>query len=181
MIRKIGLLFIVLAIVLTVAVVNRPDTFSVERSITIAAPASVPFGLVNDFHHWKQWSPFEKLDPAMKREFTGAASGVGAGYSWSGNSEAGEGRMTITSSVPNERIAIDLHFLKPLEASNITEFSFAPAGDSVRVTWQMHGKNTLLGKAIDLVSSMDQLVGGQFQQGLADLKRVAEAGAAPAP
>ena len=112
-------ILVVLLVVLAVTVATRPDTFRVERSAIIAAPAEVPFGYVNDFHQWSLWSPWEKLDPSMMRTFSGAPSGVAAVYTWSGNSKAGEGSMTITESVQSQRIALDLNFLRPFKSSNV--------------------------------------------------------------
>ena len=166
---------VVVLLVLAVAIATRPKTFRVERSAVIAAPADASFRLVNDFHLWNRWSPFEKLDPNLNRTFSGAESGVGARYAWSGNSKAGAGSMVITESVPATRIALDLHFLKPFETTNLTEFTFDPAPGGVKVTWAMSGNNTTAGKVIALVASMDKMVGASFAEGLANLKSVAEA------
>lgn len=175
MLKKIGIGLGVVLLALLVAIATRPDTFRVERTATIAAPADVVFGYVNDFHQWNQWSPFENLDPNMKKTFTGTPSGVGAVYSWAGNSKAGEGRMAIKESAPNQRVVIDLQFLKPIKTTNVAEFSFKPAAEGVRVTWAMYGDNNIIGKAFSLVASMDKMVGKDFEQGLAKLKTVAEA------
>lgn len=175
MLRKIGIILGVLLLALVVGIATRPDTYRVERTATVAAPADVVFGYVNDFHQWNQWSPFEKLDPAMKRTFEGTPAGTGSVYSWAGNMQAGEGRMTIKESIPNQRIVLDLHFLKPLESTALTEFTFKPVAEGVSVTWAMSGVNTIPGKAISLVASMDKMVGKQFEEGLANLKTVAEA------
>jgi uncharacterized protein YndB with AHSA1/START domain len=175
MLRKIGIGLGVLLLALAAGIATRPNSYRVERSATIAAPPDVVFGYVNDFHQWTQWSPFEKLDPDMKRTFDGAPSGVGSVYSWAGNRQAGAGTMTIKESAPNQRIALDLHFLKPFESAAATEFTFKPVAEGVTVTWTMSGDNTILGKAISIFASMDTLVGGQFESGLATLKAVAEA------
>lgn len=174
MLMNILIGLVVVLAVLAVAIVTRPATFRVERSTTVSAPADVPFGYVNDFHLWSEWSPWEKLDPNLKRTFSGAPSGAGAVYSWAGNSKAGEGRMAITESAPNQRIAIDLQFLKPFKARNLTEFMFKPSADGVGVTWAMSGENTFVTKAFSLFMSMDKMVGKDFEQGLANLKTVAE-------
>ena len=168
----IGVVLVLLA--LAVAIATRPKSFRVERSAVMAAPADVIFRYVNDFHLWSRWSPFEKLDPNLNRTFSGADAGVGARYDWSGNGQAGSGSMLITESVPARRIALDLHFLKPFEARNLTEFTFEPAPGGVKVTWAMSGNNTTAGKVIALVSSMDKMVGSMFAEGLANLKSVAE-------
>jgi hypothetical protein len=130
---------------------------------------------VNDFHAWRAWSPYEALDPQLKRSYDGPASGVGARYGWSGNAKAGEGRMTIIASEPPARVGIKLEFLKPFAATNTADFTFVPAGNQTTVTWAMFGENNFMAKAIGLVMSMDQMVGGQFEKGLADLKSIVEA------
>ena len=178
MLKRIALVLVVVALALGVAIVTRPDDYRVERSVVIDAPAEVAFGYVNDFHRWSAWSPFEKLDPNLERNFGGAPSGVGAVYGWSGNSKAGRGTMTIAESAPSERITIDLHFEKPFESSNPTVFTFTPQGEAVTVTWTMSGENTLVGKAFSLVADMDGMIGRDFEEGLANLKRVAEEEAA---
>ena len=167
-------ILVVLLVVLAVTVATRPDTFRVERSAIIAAPAEVPFGYVNDFHQWSLWSPWEKLDPSMMRTFSGAPSGVAAVYTWSGNSKAGEGSMTITESVQSQRIALDLNFLRPFKSSNVTVFNFAPVAGGTQLTWAMSGRNTTLTKLMSLVTSMDKLVGKDFEQGLTNLTALAE-------
>jgi len=170
------LIVVALVIVaLALAIATRPKTFRVERSLTIAAPAERIFPFVNDFHQWTLWSPFEKLDPNLQRTYSGAPSGVGATYAWLGNREAGEGTMQITASDPAKRIALDLSFLKPFKSTSVTEFTFAPTAGGTNVTWAMSGNNTLAGKAISLVASMDKFLGTAFNEGLSNLKRVSEA------
>lgn len=156
-------------------VATRPADFTITRSAAIAAPAPVVFGLVNDFHQWSAWSPWAKLDPAMKETFAGAASGTGAIYSWEGNSEVGAGRMTIEESRPAEQIRIKLEFLKPFAAVNMADFAFKPESGQTTVTWTMTGKNNFVSKAVCLFMNMDKMVGGQFETGLAKMKSVAEA------
>ena len=175
MLKKIGLVVAVLLVALCIGIATRPDTYRVERKATVSAPADVVFGYVNDFHQWTKWSPFEKLDPKMERTFGGAPLGTGSSYSWSGNSQAGEGTMTIKESTPDRHIALDLHFLKPFESTALTQFTFAPVDEGVNVTWAMEGENNLIGKAMSLFVSMDKMVGTQFEEGLANLKSVAEA------
>jgi len=174
MLIKIGIGLAVLLIVLAIAIATRPDTFRIERSALISAPAEAVFGLVNDFHKWPQWSPWEKLDPNMTRTFSGANAGVGAVYSWSGNSKAGEGSMRIKDSNPSQRIALDLDFVRPFKASNVSEFTFTPSAGGVQVTWVLTGVNTIPSKAFSLVANMDKLVGKDFEQGLGNLKSVSE-------
>lgn len=147
--------------------------FTVSRSTTIAAsPASV-HALVDDFHAWRSWSPWEGLDPTLARSYTGPDAGVGAHYAWTGNRKAGAGSMEITASSA-ENIAITLAFLKPWKATNAVTFGFEPDGDGTRVTWTMSGQHAGLGKLFALFMSMDKLVGKDFEKGLASLKDQAE-------
>ena len=181
MIKKIllyGLVAIVLIItIFCLVVAMQPAHYTVERSATINAPAPVVFAQVNDFHKWEAWSPWEKIDPNIKKEFSGAAAGTGAVYSWAGNNDVGEGRMTITDSRPGDLIKIKLEFVKPFTATNATDFIFTPQGNQTAVKWTMEGDNNFIGKAFGLFMSMDKMVGNDFEKGLAQMKSVAEAAA----
>ena len=160
--------------VLAAVIASRPDEFRIERSVSMAAPPDIVFGLVNDFHKWEGWSPWAKLDPGMQIQYDGPPSGVGAQYLWNGDKRVGEGRMAITQSKPNELVAVDLQFLKPFPAHNVATFTFAPDSAGTRVSWAMSGHSTFMGKAIGLIMNMDKLVGRQFEQGLASLRTQAE-------
>ncbi|PYS32437.1 MAG: polyketide cyclase [Acidobacteria bacterium] len=178
MIKKI-LLGIVIVVVVLVAVIAilaalQPTHYRIERSATINAPASVVFAQVNDFHKWEAWSPWAKIDPAMKQAYEGTPSGTGAIYTWAGNNQVGEGRMTITESHPSDLIKIKLEFIKPWSATNATDFAFKPQGNQTAVTWTMEGDNNFMGKAFGLFMNMDKMVGGDFEKGLAQMKSVAE-------
>lgn len=170
----IALSVIIVGLVIVIAM--QPADFRVERSATIPAPPVEVFAQVNDFHAWKEWSPWAKLDPQSKETYEGPAAGTGAIFKWSGNNEVGEGMMTVTDSQPNELIRIKLDFIRPFAATNTAEFTFKPEGDQTLVTWSMFGQNTFMGKAIHLVMNMDKMVGGSFEQGLAQMKSVVEAG-----
>jgi hypothetical protein len=181
MARKILLGVAALVVILVLVVLTRPATFHIERSITMAAPPENAFAQVNDFHAWPAWSPWEKLDPAMKKTFDGPATGVGAQYAWSGNDQVGEGRMTVEKSKTPSEIGIKLEFLKPFAATNQTTFTFAPAAGGSKVTWAMDGENSFMAKAASLFMDMDKLIGGDFEKGLAAMKTAAETAAARAP
>lgn len=177
MFKKILIALALIVIALIVVIALQPAEFRVTRSTTIAAPAPAVFDHVNDFRKWDAWSPWAKLDPAMKKTHEGAQSGVGSIYSWSGNDQVGEGRMTLTDSRPSELVRIKLEFKKPFEATNTTEFSFKPEADKTLVTWSMFGTNNFMAKAFGLFMNMDKMIGGDFDKGLAQLKSVAEAAA----
>lgn len=169
----IGLIVLVFCVVVAV----QPATYHIERSATINAPATVVFQHVNDFHKWDAWSPWSKLDPAMKTSYEGASAGTGAIYYWNGNDQVGEGRMTITESRPSDLIKIKLEFIKPFAATNATEFTFKPQGNQTAVTWTMDGNNNFVGKAASLFMNMDKMVGTDFEKGLAQMKKLAEGAA----
>ena len=148
--------------------------FRVSRSTVIAAPAERIYPLIADFHRWTEWSPFDKLDPAQRRTYGGAASGVGATYGWEGNAKAGAGTMEIVEAAEPARVSIRLAFSKPFNATNTAEFTLAAQDGGTEVTWAMTGAHTLMSKAIGLFTSMDKMVGPQFAAGLADMKRAVE-------
>ena len=144
-------------------------------AVVAALPERI-YPLVADLRAWRAWSPWEALDPAMTRTFGGAPSGVGATYGWAGNGDVGKGSMTITAAEPSSRVAIDLAFLEPFEAHNVTEFTLAPTPTGTRVTWAMRGPQPFLGKVMRVFLSPDAIVGPDFEKGLAALKREAERG-----
>jgi uncharacterized protein YndB with AHSA1/START domain len=177
MLRKTVLVLVVLIAGLLGYAATRPDTFRVERSVTIDAPPERIFPLINDYRGWALWSPWDKKDPGMQRTFSGADTGVGAIYEWSGNSAVGAGRMEIIQSVPDSRVTVDLQFTAPFAARNTAEFLLAPRDGGTSVTWAMSGPNPFLSKLMGVFVSMDDMVGGDFEAGLAALKAVAEQGA----
>jgi uncharacterized protein YndB with AHSA1/START domain len=149
--------------------------FEVKRSATVNAPRERVHGLIDDFHQWRQWSPWEDLDPDLKREYSGAESGAGSHYAWEGNRKAGKGQMEMVDSTP-ERVGVKLTFEKPFKASNDVAFELAPAGDGTEVTWRMTGEHKGLAGVFGRVMGMDRLVGKDFEKGLARLKTAAESG-----
>jgi hypothetical protein len=179
MIWKILIALVVIVVGLVAVIALQPARYRVSRSTTIAAPAPVVFAQVNDFHRWAAWSPWEKIDPAMKRTYEGPPAGVGASYTWAGNGEVGEGRMAIVESRPSDLIQVKLEFVKPFAGTSVAEFTFKPEGkpdgDRTLVTWSMTGDKNFIAKAIHLVMSMDRMIGDQFDKGLAAMKTVAEA------
>jgi hypothetical protein len=168
-------ILVALVAVLAVVIAMRPNTFRYERSVTIAAPAATVFPHVNDFHKWEAWSPWEKVDPNTKKTYGGSPSGVGATYHWSGDKNVGEGRMEILESKPGELIRIKLQFMKPFPAINTTDFTFREQNGTTVLTQAMYGCNSFMAKAFGLVMNMDTMIGTQFEKGLADIKRIAEA------
>ena len=174
MLKTIAIVTAVLIAAVLIYATTKPDTFSVTRSASIKAPAEKIFAVINDFHRWTDWSPWEKLDPAMKRTQGGPASGKGATYAWEGNSKAGAGRMEIIESTPSSKVGIQLDFIKPFEGHNIAEFVLVPQGDTTNLTWTMHGPTPYISKLMQVFVSMDSLIGKDFEAGLANLKALAE-------
>ena len=178
MLKVILIIAVVLIAGVLVYAATKPDTFRVQRSASIKAPPEKIFPLINDYHNWVAWSPYEKKDPTMKRTFGATAAGKGATYSWDGNKDIGQGSMEIQDSVPPSRITIKLDFVKPFEAHNIVDFTLQPEGDSTKVTWDMHGPAPYFSKVMQVFINMDKMVGADFEAGLASLKALAEK---PAP
>jgi uncharacterized protein YndB with AHSA1/START domain len=173
-VRKVLLAIAILVAAFLGYVALQPSDYRITRSATMTAPPAAVFEQVNDFHKWEAWSPWAKKDPNAKNSFEGPASGTGAVFKWSGNDEVGEGSMTLTESQPNELIRLRLDFVKPFEDTANTEFTFKPEGDKTRVTWTMSGKNNFIGRIICTFMNMDKMVGGDFEQGLANMKSVVE-------
>src|SRR5204863_4538642 len=150
--------------------------YHVERSATIDAPAATVFAQINDLSVWKEWSPWEKRDPAMKRTLSANTSGVGATYAWEGNKDVGKGKMAIVDSRPGEKVAERLEFVEPFQSqADITFALKAETPTTTKVTWAMDGKHNFVSKALSVVKPMDAMVGKDFEDGLAGLKKVAEA------
>jgi uncharacterized protein YndB with AHSA1/START domain len=169
-------LAIVIAIVLTLAS-TKPDTFGVQRSVVVKAPAERIFPFINDFHQWANWSPWENRDPAMKRTFGGSESGKGAVYAWNGNKNVGSGRMEILDALSPSRIVIKLDFFKPFEGHNTAEFSLRPqseAGPATSINWVMHGPAPFTHRLMQVFMNFDKMIGKDFEAGLAKLKSLAE-------
>jgi uncharacterized protein YndB with AHSA1/START domain len=171
-------MIIVVAVVLIAAVLifaaARPDTFRVQRRASVKAPPEKVFALINDFRNWDSWSPWEKMDPAMKKIHSGAAMGKGAVYEWAGNKKVGKGRMEIIESSPSSRIMIQLDFLKPFEAHNMAEFTLKAERSSTNITWAMYGPSPYTAKLMGLFFNMDNMIGKDFETGLSNMKVVAE-------
>lgn len=167
--------FVLIAAGVLFAASRQPEAYHVERSVvTNAAPISV-YAVLQDFRRFGEWSPWEELDPAMKRTFEGPETGVGSIYKWDGNDKVGAGKMTITGAEPNAHVDVALEFLRPFPSSSQVRWSVAPEGGGSKVTWAMDGKNdTLVAKAFSLFVDMDAMLGKDFEKGLAKLKTVAE-------
>ena len=177
MFEIIAIIAVVLAVAIVVILIlaaTKPDRFSVQRAATVKAPPETIFAVISDFHRWGLWSPWEDKDPAMQRTFSGAASGRGAVYAWDGNKNVGSGRMEILEASQPSKIVIRLDFLKPFEAHNTAEFTMLPQGDVTNVNWVMHGPAVFMSKLMQVFINMDNMIGKDFEIGLANLKRLTE-------
>jgi hypothetical protein len=174
MIEVIVIVIAVLVVVLLIYAATRPDTFRVERLLSIKAPAEKIFPLINDFREWEPWSPWEKVDPAVKRTYSGAASGEGAVYEWSGNKNIGQGRLEIVESLPPSKVKLKIDFIEPFEAHNMIEFTLVPQGDSTLVTQAMYGPSPFISRLMGIFCSMNKMVGQKYEEGLANLKALSE-------
>jgi hypothetical protein len=175
MLEAILIALAAIVVVFLLIVAMQPAQYRVARSATVTAPAQAVFAQVNDFHKWEAWNPWGKIDPAMKHSYEGAPAGTGAIYTWVGNKEVGEGRMTIIESRLSDLIRIKMEFFKPFAGNSIAEFTFKPAGNQTMVTWSMTGDKNFMAKAIHLFMNMDKMIGGQFEKGLAQIKTLVEA------
>lgn len=175
MLINIVIALAVLLIIFLVVAAMRPAAFRIERSITLSASPELALSYVNDLHRWQKMSPYAPLDPAAKYTFSEPATGVGASMAWLGNSKVGQGRITISENRPSELVRMKLDFLKPFACSNTAEFTARRVGNQTHFTWGMFGESTFLSKVMSLIINMDKMVGTQFEQGLANLKSLAEA------
>jgi len=177
MFEVIAIIAVVIALAIAIVLISamtKPDTFRVQRVATIKATPDQIFPLINDFHRWGTWSPWENKDPAMKRSFSGAESGKGAVYGWDGNKNVGSGRMEILDATTPSKITIKLDFFKPFEGHNTAEFTMLPQGDATSVTWTMYGPAPFMSKVMQVFMSMDNMIGKDFETGLANLKKLTE-------
>jgi len=174
MFKIIGIVVLVLVVGVLAFAATKPDSFRVQRTASIKAPPEKVFALINDLKGWNAWSPYEKKDPAMKRTLSGAPTGKGAIYEWSGNKEVGKGRMEITDAVPPSKVLIKLDFIEPFEGHNTAQFDLQPRGDMTDVTWAIYGPSPFITKLMGVFFNMDTMIGRDFETGLANLKAVAE-------
>ncbi len=174
MLKKILIVVVLMVAMILLYATTKPDNFSVTRSITIKAPPEKVAVLINDFNRWQSWSPWEKLDPAMKRAQSGATNGPGSIYEWQGNKKVGKGRMEILQSTPTQ-ITIKLDFLEPFEAHNTAQFDLKAQDQTTLVTWTMFGPSNYMSKLMQVFFSMDNMIGKDFEAGLVNMKAVAEA------
>lgn len=175
MILKIVIVVVLLLAGFLLFVATRPSSFSIKRSVTIAAPAPAIFPRLNDLHQVHEWAPWKDKDPNCSYTFEGPPAGIGASQSWTGNNDVGAGKQTIIESRANEVVRMKLEFYKPFEGLCESTLALAPDGSGTRVTWKMTGANNFIGKVFCLFMNQDKMIGNEFEKGLATLKRLTEA------
>ncbi len=175
MIQTILLIVAVIVVLILIYAAIKPNDFQIQRSITINATPEKVFPLINDLHIMQTWSAWEKVDPQMNRSYSGEASGKGAKYAWEGNKEIGQGTMEIVESTPDSKVALAMHFIKPFEGRSSVDFSLTPNGEETVVTQTMRGTSTFLPKLMCILFfNQDKMIGGKFEEGLANLKAIVE-------
>jgi uncharacterized protein YndB with AHSA1/START domain len=177
MLEVIVVIAVILAVIIAAILIlaaTKPATLRVQRAVSINAPPERIFSLISDFHQWLSWSPYEQKDPAMKRTYSGAERGSGAVYAWDGDKNVGSGRMEILETSAPQKIVIKLDFFTPFEGHNTAEFTMLPQGDGTHVTWLMHGPANFMSRLIQVFMNLDNLIGKDFEAGLANLKTITE-------
>jgi len=174
MILKILLVVCVAIIGILVFAATKPDTFHIQRSITINAPPERVFALIDDFHQWPRWAPQDREDPTMRRSYGLQSAGVGAISEWKSDGSAGAGEMAITAAIPNSRIDVTVDWVKPFKVRNTHEFEITPERQQVRVTWSAEGSNLYMMKIMEVFVGVNGLMGKHFDTGLENLKAAAE-------
>ena len=177
MLKILAIIVVVVLVVIAGILIyasTRPDSFRVQRSVSIKAPPQKIFPLIDDLKAWAGWSPYEKKDPAMKRTYSGAPSGKGAVYEWDGDRNVGAGRLAIANASPPSKLTLNLDMFRPLEAHNMVVFTLEPKGESTNVTWAMNGQVPYLAKIVHVFINVDKMVGQDFEAGLANLKAIVE-------
>jgi hypothetical protein len=174
MLKIVSIIILLTIAAILIFAATKPDSFRVQRSISIKASPEKIFAELNNFHRWEAWSPWEKLDPAVRRTYSGPENGVGAIYAWEGNSDVGQGRMTIIESALSLKLLLDIEFIKPFAAKNKVEFTLSKQGENTVVTQAMYGPSPYLSKLMSLVFNMDKMVGSKYEEGLSSLKVISE-------
>lgn len=171
---KLGAVTLVVAAAFLAPVARQPSDFCVARTAVIAAPPAVVFAQITDLRRWVAWSPYEALDPDLRRTYAGPASGVGAVYHWAGNAKAGAGRMTVIESVPGARVVLKVELTRPFAVTNQSEVQLAGVPGGTAVTWVMRGHDNLIFRAFARLVNRDELVGNELSHGLAALAGIVE-------
>jgi hypothetical protein len=153
---------------------SRPGSFHIQRRAHIAANAETIYPYLSDFRKGQLWSPYEKKDPAMQRTFSGAESGKGSVYEFSGNREVGKGRLEIVETQEPTRVVLTLDMLEPIKGHNLVTYSIRPDAGGSEVSWTMDGECNFFSKLMGIFFNLDKMIGGDFSTGLINLKTLVE-------
>jgi len=151
---------------------TKPDSFRVVRSLTIGAPPDRVFALINDMRGFNRWNPYERKDPGSGT-YGRTQVGIGASYAWD-SPKLGRGAMTIVDAAAPGKVVMRLDFETPFKAQNSATFTIVPHDGGAEVSWAMEGPAPLVTKVMDTVIGMDKMVGSDFEEGLRNLKEIAE-------
>lgn len=174
MILKILLVMCAAIMGILLLAATKPDTYRIQRSITINAPPERVFALIDDFHQWPRWAPQDREDATMRRSYGLQSSGIGAVSQWTSDGSAGAGEMAITAVIPNSRIDVAVDWIKPFKVRNTHGFVITPEGQHIRVTWNAKGSNLFIMKIMEVFVGVNGLMGKHFDTGLKNLKAAAE-------
>lgn len=174
MLKKIGLVLLLAVLGVLGFAATKPDTYHVERKQAMKASPEKIIDTIADLKSWTAWSPCEKLDPNIKRTYSGPASGKGAIYAWEGNNDVGKGSMEITDVKPGSRLDLDYRILEPFDSDCKVTFTATAKDGQTEVVWSMDGPADFMTKVVSVFVSMDKMLGANFAQGLANLKAVVE-------
>lgn len=154
---------------------QKPDDFLYERTATINAAPSAIFPLINNLGQWDRWSPWAEMDPNAKTDFNGPDAGVGASMAWDGNAKVGKGKMTITQSVPDQKVVMHLVFIKPLSGEQDASFTLEPQGaGQTKITWSNYGRTNFMGKLMGTIMNCDKMMKKTMDQGFTNIEAAAE-------
>lgn len=174
---KTILIAVAAAIVLLLAyAATRSDDLRVERKAIIAAAPGKVYALIDDLHQFNRWNPWLAKDPQLKSTYTGPSAGPGASYAWEGNKDVGKGNMTITGHTADRQVLMKLQFIEPFPGENTITFTLTPQAGGTEVSWVMTGKLAFVPKLMGVFFSMDKMIGRDFEQGLANMSKVAAGG-----
>ncbi len=170
--KILGIIVLGLITIFSIAGLIAPHKVVVEESVMVNASAENAFAQINLWSNFKQWSPWNELDPNMKISYKGEDGTVGSVYKWEGNDEVGTGTMTKTLVQPNSRIEYDLHFMKPWESKNKGYMTIEPVGNAQKVTWGFVADAPFPQNV--MMFFMKGYIADDFKKGLNKLKAISE-------
>jgi len=174
MVKTLALLVLAATALLLAYAASRPDTFRVERHALIPAPIEQVYPLISDLRRFNTWNPYALKDASIQIAYRGPASGVGAAYDFHGNQNVGRGSISLTGLQPPTSVTMLLDMLEPFEGHNTLSFTLTPQGQATDVRWAMNGASPFIARLMGLFFNMDQMIGRDFEAGLANLRALVE-------